>query len=475
MTTAARHSMLKMTTLAAVTLLASLGISIVSVALPALVLAFSAPLHEVQWVVLAYLISVTVAIVAAGRLGDLHGHRRVLIAGLAIFVAASAFCAMAPSLGVLVASRALQGIGGAVLMALPVSIARDVVSRDRIGSAMGLLGTMSAIGTALGPSVGGLLVAGLGWRAAFFLLAALGAAALALSLAAIPSEPRRDSRPRRAMDWWGAVLLAVALTAYALATSGGKIGLALGAALPVAIAALALAAFVVAEKRSTSPLVPLSVVADRATATALALNLLVATIMMSTLVVGPFFLSFGLHLNDAMVGLVLAVGPVIGAVAGVPAGRLADRFGAPRMLLAGLAEIVLGLACLAMLPRSFGAAGYVIALMVLTPGFQMFLAANNTAVMASAREDQRGILSGLLGMSRNLGFMTGASAMAMLFATAIGPTDISGASDEAVADAFTTTFLAAAGLALAALALALLGQRVARNSGTDDVQSLPVK
>ena len=137
--------------LAVAILLASLGVSIATVALPTLAQAFTTPMASVQWVVLAYLLSVTVAIVAGGRMGDLFGHRRVLLVGLAVFAAASAGAAVAPTLGVLIAARAAQGIGGAILMALPMSIARETVPTERTGAAMGLLGSMSAIGTALGP------------------------------------------------------------------------------------------------------------------------------------------------------------------------------------------------------------------------------------------------------------------------------------------------------------------------------------
>ena len=114
------------------------------------------------------------------------------------------------------------------------------------------------------------------------------------------------------------------------------------------------------------------------------------TALMATLVVGPFFLTFSLELEEAEVGLVLAVGPVVAALAGVPAGRLTDRFGARRVMVAGLVQTMLGLLCLAFLPRIFGVGGYIAALIVLTPAFQMFLAANNTAVLSGASQAQRG-------------------------------------------------------------------------------------
>lgn len=449
--------------LAGATLLASLGVSIASIALPTLSRAFSAPISVVQWVVLAYLISVTVAVVTAGRLGDIYGHRRVLIIGLALFTTASVLCASAPTLGMLIAGRAVQGIGGATLMSLPISIVRGMVAKERTGSVMGLLGTMSAIGTALGPSLGGLLIASFGWRSAFMLLAGLGFLVLGLAVWALPDGPIRTRSGDRRMDWPGFVLLAVTLIVYSLATVGGKADVTWSTSVLLSLALLTLMAFILVETRTASPLVPLSVLLAPKVGVSLAINVFVSTVMMSTLIVGPFFLAFGLGLNEAMAGVVMAVGPVTAALAGIPAGRITDRFGASRILIAGLIVIVMGLVGLAFLPRLLGLAGFIAALITLTPGFQLFLAANNTAVMAGAPEEQRGMVSGLLGLSRNMGFMTGASVMTTFFAAAVGSADISIASARAVLDAFTMTFLASASLTLLALILALLLQLKTRN------------
>lgn len=430
-------------TLAAATLLASLGVSIATVVLPTLSREFVAPIAGIQWVVLAYLLSTTVTIVLVGRLGDLFGLRRILLAGTALFALAGMICIGAPTLGVLVLGRAIQGIGGAVLVALPLSIVREMVSKERTGSALGLLGTMSAMGTALGPSVGGMLISELGWRAAFGGLAMLGILVFALALQFIPASPARSYDAVKRMDWLGGGFLAITLTLYALATAGGKIVSSWGAAALLAATLVTLVIFLVVESRSAAPLVPLSMLRSRPTATALAANLLVSTVMMATLVVGPLFLSFALRLSDANVGLVMAVGPVTAALTGVIAGRVTDRFGAHPVLMAGLVEIVVGLACLALLPRFLGVAGYIAALMVLTPGFQLFLAANSTTLLLPAAEGQRGLLSGLLGLSRNLGFMTGASVMATLFAVATGSEEIAQSAPHVIGDAFTTTFLVA--------------------------------
>lgn len=130
-------------------LLSSLGTSVANVALPKLAQAFTASFQEVQWVVLAYLLAVTVPIVSVGRLGDIIGRRRLLLSGIFLFTAASVLCGMAGSLWILTAARALQGLGAAVMMALTVAFVGDAAPEARTGTAMGLLGTMSSVGTAL--------------------------------------------------------------------------------------------------------------------------------------------------------------------------------------------------------------------------------------------------------------------------------------------------------------------------------------
>lgn len=142
--------------------------------------------------------------------------------------------------------------------------------------------------------------------------------------------------------------------------------------------------------------------------------------MMSTLVVGPFYLSRALGLDAARVGLVSSVGPLMVALMGTPAGRLADRFGAQRMTLAGLLGMAAGAVALAMASVAFGVPGYIVPMVVLTGGYALFQTANNTAVMRDVDGSRRGVVSGMLSLSRNLGLVTGASAMGAVFAFATG-------------------------------------------------------
>ena len=444
----------------------SLDTSIANVGLPALAQAFSASFQEVQWVVLAYLLAITTLIVSAGRLGDIIGRRRLLLVGISLFTTASLLCGLAPSLWLLIAARAVQGLGAAIMMALAMAFVGGAVPKEKTGSAMGLLGTMSAIGTTLGPSLGGVLIAGLGWRAIFLVAVPLGVLNFLLALRYLPADRKGSNTDRAGFDAIGTLLLALTLGAYALAMTVGR-----GSFGPLNMALLATAVFgggffVFAEARATSPLLRLTMFRDPMLSTGLIMSVLVATVMMATLVVGPFYLSRALGLDAALVGLTMSAGPLAAACTGVPAGRLVDRFGASRMVIIGLIGMAAGLFALFTMPGKFGVAGYIAPIVVVTANYALFQSANNTAVMTGISPDQRGVISGMLNLSRNLGLITGASVMGAIFALASATNDVTTAHPEAVAAGMRFTFAVAVVLILIALAIAagsrMLAQRPAR-------------
>ncbi|MGE0970483.1 MFS transporter [Klebsiella sp. WOUb02] len=307
-------------------LLASLGTSIANIALPALAAAFAAPFSQVQAIVTVYLSALTISVLAAGRLGDRWGLKTMLMVGLGLFVAASMLCSLAPGLWFLSAARALQGVGAAFLMTLSMALMRQTAGKDRIGRAMGLLGTTSALGTAIGPSVGGVLIAWAGWRSIFWVQLPIACLALLLIFILLPADLRG---------------------------------------------------------RSEAQVGQRSALAGRL-APWLLVNLLVAAVMMTTLVVGPFYLGIVLGLKTTEVGFVMAIGPAISILCGVPSGHLVDGWGARRALGMGLILLAAGAFMLAYLPNRMGIIGYALSVMILTPGYQLFQAANNTSVLRDA-------------------------------------------------------------------------------------------
>jgi MFS family permease len=388
------HMAMKMT-LGLAMLLASLGTSIANIALPALSKAFSASFAEVQTVVVAYLLALTVAVVMAGRLGDTKGLKPMLLVGLGLFFVGSLACSLAPNLRLLIAARALQGIGAAFLMTLSMALMRQTAGEANVGRSMGLLGTISALGTALGPALGGLMLSTTGWRGIFAIQLPLAAVAFLLAVVVLPAAAGR------------------------------------GRASPAAL------------RPVLSPtLLP-----------GLLVNVLVASVMMTTLVVGPFYLGTGLGLQETQVGLLMAMGPVMSIISGVPSGRLVDAWGHLRVMTIGLALMAVGVFLLAFLPAVIGATGYMLALAILTPGYQLFQSANNTAVLGTVPADTRGTVSGLLALSRNIGLIAGASVMGAVFAFGVGQTEMAHAGPAEIENGMQLTFNLAGAIILVAIGI----------------------
>jgi EmrB/QacA subfamily drug resistance transporter len=413
--------------LAVVMLVPSLAVSIANVALPTIGSDFDAPFARLQWIVLAYLLAVTTAVVIAGRLGDLVGRGRLLLAGVILFSVSSLACGLAPSISLLISARFMQGMGSAVMIAMATALIPDLLPKGTTGRAMGLLGTMSAVGTAMGPSLGGVVIAAFGWRAIFLVCAVCGLIALGLSFRYLP-RPALTRRERLTLDWPGAVLLTASLSSYALGVTV-SIGSTLLINLALLLGAVAVgAAFIAVQKRARSPLVSLPLLRNRVLSSGLMTNALVSTVVMGTLVVSPFYLSASLALSPLSVGICLSVGPLVAALSSAPAGRLVDRLGPPRLTLMGLVLLTGAATTLSLTRIEWGVVGYVAPLTVLTLGYALFQAANSTAVMQDAGEDVRGVTSGMLNLSRNLGLITGASVMGAIFShasagvlTACGP------------------------------------------------------
>jgi len=434
-------------------LLSSLGTSIANVGLPTLAEAFDATFQEVQWVVIAYLLSMTTLVVSIGRLADMVGKRKLLLMGLVLFTAASVLCGVASSLWMLIVGRAAQGLGAAAMMALSLAFVGETIAKERIGRAMGLLGTMSAIGTALGPSLGGVMVATLSWQAIFLVNVPLGILAYGLAHRCLPMDLKNQESTVARFDYLGTLLLALTVGVYALAMTLGRGHFDMVNVTLLAVALGGAILFIRIEKTTTNPLIQIALFRNRVLSASLISTVLVAAVMMATLVVGPFYLARALGMETALVGLAMSVGPVVAILSGIPVGRLTDRYGAQRITATGLAFMLLGLTGIAGMPTEYGVAGYLVPLVITTVGYMLFQTANNTAVMAKLQADQRGVISGLLSLSRNLGLITGASLMGAIFAFASGPIDVTSAPAAAIATGMRATFCIAVMWVAVALAL----------------------
>jgi MFS family permease len=418
----------------------SLGMSIVHVVLPTLVSEFDTTLSNANWVVISYLFSITSLVLVGGVLGDRFGRKRLILIGLGIFILASVFAALSLNIWTLIGARMAQGIGAAFLLSQSFALAGTALPKNKTGEAMGLLGTMAATGTALGPVVGGLVIERFNWSFIFWAMLPLSVVSYYFCNVFLP-EDSEDKVDSKRLDLISMALLCTSLLCFTLLiSSSASLSSQTNTGL-LGVFALCLSFFINSQKDNEHAFIRLKLFRNTYRNTSLTASFLVDATAMATLVVGPFYLTYVTNLSPANVGLVMAIGPLLGALSGYPAGRIVDYCGSGKALIFGLCQVGLGVLCYAYFPLFFGVYGYIVALFIMTPGRQLFLAANSTYVINSVTNSEKGQASGLLNLSRNLGLMTGASIGGALFALFLGTDVVSSATLDQLNTAYSSTFL----------------------------------
>ena len=359
-----------------------LDASIVTVALPTLQRTFDASVGAVTWVGLSYLLVLVATVTAVGRFADMWGHKLLYVYGFVIFTLASALCGLAPGLGALCGFRALQAVGAAMLQANSLAIIVLVVPGRALGKAIGLQGAAQALGLAMGPSVGGLLLAAGGWRLIFFVNIPFG---LLGALAAILLVPRsRDLLARVRFDWSGLAIFFPAVVALLSAISfGAEVGWGSGLIVGLFVLAAVLGAFFVRhERRDDDPMLDLGLFRNAQFSTGIASGIGSYLVMFGVLLLVPFYLERGQGLGTARSGLELMAMPLAFGVVAPFAGRLADRLGARPLTVFGMGLVAGGLVILGAVRPPTGA--FLLLLAAVGVGMGLFTSPNNASIMGAA-------------------------------------------------------------------------------------------
>jgi EmrB/QacA subfamily drug resistance transporter len=421
----------------------------VSTALPTLRLALRAPITTLDWTINAYTLTFAVLMMSASALGDRWGRRPVYAGGLLLFTLASAVCALAPDAGTLIAARAIQGVGAAVLMPLALALLNAAFPAGRRGWAMGVFGSVTGLATVLGPVLGGVITQALSWSWIFWINVPVGAATAVAVLLRL-----RDSRgDRRSLDPLGLVLGGVSALAlvWGVVQAAGA-GWGDGTVLFLLLfGVVALAALIVWERRAVQPMVPLRLFADRAFATGNAgMFLLTASLTAVVFFTAQFF-------QDADAASPLAAGLRLLPLGVVPlvlapwTGARADRVGTRPLIVTGLLlQTVATMALAALASPSVPYAALAGAMVVVGVGFTLAVPALTKAVVGSVRPADIGGASGLFSTVRQLGGAFGVAATSSAFTAAGG---YGSAGD--VASGYRAAMLVAAAFAALGLAAAL--------------------
>jgi EmrB/QacA subfamily drug resistance transporter len=453
-----------MTAVAMGTFLATIDGSIVNVALPTLTRAFDTQFSTVQWVVLAYLLTVTTLMLSVGRLADMRGKKPIYTVGFAIFTLGSVLCGLSPSIYWLIALRVLQGVGAAMTMALGMAIVTESFPPSERGKALGIIGAMVSLGIVVGPTLGGFIIDALSWRWVFFVNFPVGILGILMVWRFVPAvKPPGGQR----FDLVGAATLFIALLALLL---GLTVGQESGFAEPKVLALFSVAAvfttlFVVVELRTDQPMIDLRLFKNRLFSVSLTTGYLIFVCIAGTIILMPFYLENVLGYEIRQVGLMLAIVPIGLGVTAPISGSLSDRFGTRPITVIGLAVLLVGFFAVSTLDEDTMALGYVLRFLPIGIGVGMFQSPNNSAIMGTAPRERLGIASGMLAVTRTLGQTTGIAVLGALWASRVftyaGEVLEGGATDAppsaqvaAIQDTFlVTTLLIAGALALASWSL----------------------
>ncbi|MEV5985483.1 MFS transporter [Streptomyces sp. NPDC052051] len=420
-----------------------LDASIVTLTYGSLRTEFHTSLAAVEWVSLAYLLTLVALLVPAGRLADAHGRKLLYLYGFAVFTVASAACGFAPTLLALTAFRVVQAAGAALMQANSVALVTTSAPRARMRSALGVQAAAQALGLALGPTVGGALVSTLGWRWVFWVNVPVGIVALVGGHYLLPRTRARTRVAR--FDWPGFALLGFATTSALMALSAAS-GLPVpgwGVAVLCGAAALAGWGFVRRQRRTSAPLLDLALLRVRTVAFGLVGALSGYLVLFGPLVLVPVVLT-ARGSSDLTAGLTLTALPAGFALAATVGDRLLPR-GLPdrRRCLAGACVFTLAVAGLLVVPLTAGPLVPVLALTGL--GLGTFTPANNAMIMGAIPARTSGTGGGLVNMARGLGTALGVALVT--FALHLS----GGTGTEAGARWAATALLAAAALAVASV------------------------
>jgi EmrB/QacA subfamily drug resistance transporter len=449
--------------------------TVVNVALPSIQRDLDAPISSLEWTINGYTLTFAVLIATGGRLGDIFGRRLTFLAGVVIFATTSATAGFAQDPAMLVASRAIQGIGAALMMPATLSIITNAFPAAERGKAIGTWAGVSALALSIGPVIGGALTEYVTWRAIFFINLPVAAAAVIATVFAVRES--RDETVDRRVDYPGVAVLTASLTAIVLALIEGN---SWGWGSPTILAllfggAVGLAVFVAIELRSSAPMVEFGLFRTRQFIGTNLVSFIVTFAMMGT------FFFMALYMQDILGYSALEAGirflpttMVIAAVAPV-SGRLADRLGPGTPMSVGLAILAVSMFLFAGIDAGTTYGGLIVPFFLMGLGIALVMSPMSTAAMNAVSVQKSGVASGILQMSRMIGASVGIAATGAIFQSQLGsgfdPAGLATGSEHARAlfiDALASAMLLAAFVVVLGLVVSLT---MVRGAGTKRVEA----
>ncbi len=395
--------------------MSALDVSIVNVALPTLQGDFKVNMAVIEWVAMAYMLTLTIFLPLFGRLADIFGRTKMYNTGFVVFTIGSAFCGLASSAGFLIGARILQAIGAGLLQANSVALITAAFPAKERGRAIGIQGAVQAVAMSIGPFVGGILISVVSWRAIFYVNVPIGILGTFAALYCLPAAERSEKREK--IDYLGTTLFATGLAFLVLAVNEGE---RVGWAAPLiltyfVLAAVLLAAFLITETRVEHPMIDLTLFKRYAFWAGNLTGLLSYYVLFTVLFLMPFYLEKIAGYNPAVTGSILTPIPLAMAIVAPFAGHISDKYGSRVMTMWGMAVCALSALLLIFTGRSPIMAVLIGELVVLGIGMGLFTPPNNSAIMGSVPRERLGVAGGILNMMRALGLIFGVDISGVIF------------------------------------------------------------
>ncbi|WP_252236412.1 MFS transporter [Clostridium sp. CH2] len=388
--------------------MACLDSSIINVALPVMAKDLSTSMAGIQQIVTTYLIVISATILIFGRLGDIKGKTSVFKYGFIIFVLGSLLCGISTTLNFLTFSRIVQGIGAAMTMSTSQGIITHTFPKNERGRALGISGTFVALGTLLGPPLGGLIISVVSWEYIFLINVPIGTVAF---IAAMKYLPKDKITTKQTLDYNGAILFLICIVSLFLGLlKGQKIGYNhITIILSFIIALVSFIVFIILESKIKNPLVDLSIFKNRV----FSINVFCAFLSFVGIscinIIQPFYLQDVLELSPGTTGFIMMGYPIVLTIIAPLSGYLADKIGSKILTLSGLLVSAIGLFAMTTLNEQSSFLIIISAISIVALGNGIFQSPNNTLVMSSVEKSKLGIAGGINALIRNLGFVFGVS------------------------------------------------------------------
>ncbi|HEY9075476.1 MAG TPA: MFS transporter [Anaerolineaceae bacterium] len=393
--------------------------AIVNYALPRIQEDFQASFAVIQWIPLAYSLTLVTLMLTIGRLGDMFGKKRIYTAGYFLFTLASALCGFSTSIGMLIAARIFQAMGSVLMMALGAAILTETFPSNQRGMVLGISGLMVSLGSISGPSLGGLILQYLDWHWIFFINLPIGVFGTLLSWRFVP-----DIRPigKQRFDYAGAACLFLSLLSLLLSLTFGQD---YGYTHPLILAGFItfvvfLVIFIYLENHVREPMMDLSMFRNRLFSVNLITGFLLFVCASGVFLLMPFYLEYVMKVDAGIGGLLMGISPLMMGLFAPLSGTLSDRLGTRPLTVVGLLSILCGYVLASTtLGETTTILAYAMCIAPMGMGMGLFQSPNNSAIMGSAPRERLGVASGLMSITRTMGNTVGIALMGSFWASRV--------------------------------------------------------